>query len=144
MEKTKVKAYFSLFGDDFPLDVVTEQLGIKPTMAYRKGDVIKRKSSIKHDGRVHYRKETAWDLGMDYEESLDVDDQLSKIINVLSDKREVIVEIQNRFCVECKLFIVIIVEEGLTPVLFLNKRAIDFAHAIHAEIDIDLYAGSYK
>lgn len=40
LDKTQVKVYFSLYGDDFPIDNVTEILGIKPTNSYKKGDVI--------------------------------------------------------------------------------------------------------
>jgi hypothetical protein len=35
VDKTQVVVYFSLFGDDFPIDIVTELLGILPTNSYK-------------------------------------------------------------------------------------------------------------
>ncbi|MGF7015169.1 hypothetical protein HNR27_002532 [Ornithinibacillus bavariensis] len=40
MGGTKVKVYFSILGDIFPLDYVTEKLGITPSDTHRKGDII--------------------------------------------------------------------------------------------------------
>ncbi|KAB2328728.1 DUF4279 domain-containing protein, partial [Bacillus mesophilum] len=37
MNKTQVKVYFSLFGDDFPINDVTEKLEVIPTETYKKG-----------------------------------------------------------------------------------------------------------
>ena len=31
---------FSMYGDEFPIDYVTKELGIEPTETYKKGDVI--------------------------------------------------------------------------------------------------------
>lgn len=38
MNKTEVKVYFSLFGDDFSINEVTRRLEITPTESYKKGD----------------------------------------------------------------------------------------------------------
>jgi hypothetical protein len=56
VERTKVRVYFSLFGDTFPLDYVNEKLGITPSNTYRKGDIIPNRST------TLFRKETSWDL----------------------------------------------------------------------------------
>ncbi|WP_028595290.1 DUF4279 domain-containing protein [Paenibacillus assamensis] len=142
MEKTNVRACFSLYGDEFPLEYVTEKIGLKPSMGYRKGDLISAKQSDKL-GITIQRKETAWQLETNYEESLDVDNQLSKIIDILHGKREVINEIRKDFELECRLDIVIIMEKGYTPAFSLNRKVIDFIHFIQAEIEIDLYANPY-
>jgi hypothetical protein len=42
MEKTNVKVYFSVKADDFSIEDFTNELGIKPTRAYRKGEAVKR------------------------------------------------------------------------------------------------------
>ncbi len=39
MEKTKVMVYFNIKGDDFPLETVTELLGITPTKMMNKGEL---------------------------------------------------------------------------------------------------------
>ncbi len=134
MERTKVKVYFSLFGDTFPLDYVTEKLGITPSNTYRKRDIIPNRST------TQFRKETTWDLGTGYQESLDVNEQLQQIITQLLNKVSIISEIKKTYSVQCKIFIVIIIEEGHTPTLYLDKDVINFASTIAAEFDRDLYA----
>jgi hypothetical protein len=66
LDKTQVMVYFSLFGDNFPIDMVTKKLEVTPTKTYKKGDLTPN-SSV-----AHYRKETSWDFGTGYQDSLDV------------------------------------------------------------------------
>ncbi|MFJ6211623.1 DUF4279 domain-containing protein [Lysinibacillus sp. NPDC092081] len=136
MNKIQVKIYFSLFGDDFPIDDVTEKLEITPTDTYKKGDLIQNRS-------IFIRKETSWDLGTGYQFSLDVNDQLKQIIGMLQNKSSIINEIKEAYSLECKFFIVIKIEKGNTPALYLDKDIIKFASSIEAEIDVDLYANPY-
>lgn len=138
MDKTQVMVYFSLYGDEFPIDYVTDKLGIQPTNSYRKGDLIPNRST-----KV-YRKETSWDLGTEYEESIDVNDQLQKIKQQLQNKSSNINELIKAYSLACKFFIVIKIENGETPALYLSKEFIKFASIIEAEIDIDLYADPYE
>lgn len=130
MESTTVMVYFSIFGDEFPIDNVTEKLGIIPTETYEKGDFL--------------RKETSWDLSTGYQVSLDVNDQLQQIISKLQNKTSIINEIKETYSVECKFFIVVKIEDGNTPTLYLDKEAIKIASSIEAEFDIDLYANPYE
>ena len=138
MERTKVKVCFSIFGDTFPLDYVTEKLGITPSDTYRKGDIIPNRST------TQFRKETSWDLDTGYQESLDVNEQLQQIITQLRNKVSIISEIKKTYSVECKFFIIVIMEEGHTPAFYLDKDVINFASSIEAEFDIDLYANPFE
>lgn len=137
VDKTQVIVYFSLFGMEFPIEEITERLEITPTETYNKGDLIPNRS------RPLYRKETSWDLGTGYQASLDVNDQLQKIIIKLKNKASIINEIKDAYSVECKFFIVVKIEEGNTPGLYLDKEIIKFASSIEAEFDVDLYANPY-
>lgn len=128
-------AYFSLFGDRFNIDEVTAKLKVTPTRTAQKGDVINEKHRI---------KETSWTLGTEYEESLDVNEQLKKVWSLLRDKVNEINSIQTEHRLKSKFFVVIIIEEGLTPALYLDADFIKFAGLIHAEIDVDLYANPYN
>ncbi|WP_028532473.1 DUF4279 domain-containing protein [Paenibacillus sp. UNC217MF] len=132
-EKTRVKVYYSLFGDDFDVDEVTRRIGINPRSVSLKGERI-------NENRT--RKETSWTISTDYEESLDVSGQLNQIIIQLRDKCEIINTIQKTFQATNKLFIVIIIEEGMTPALYLDSEQIKFANDINAEFDIDIYANN--
>jgi hypothetical protein len=144
LNKTRVKVYFSLFGDVFPIAYVTESLGVEPTEFYNKGDVIERshKQNVLSK-KTHFRKETAWELGTDYQESYDVKEQMDQILEPLKNKAAIINQLKKKYKLECKLFILIIMENGDTPGLYLNNEQIEFANSIKAEFDIDLYANPY-
>ena len=145
LNKTQVKVYFSLHGDDFPIDNVTESLGIRPTNSYKKGDVIVRKPNPNSvSTKVKHRKETAWELGTDYQESYDVKEQLNQILKPLKNKVSIINQFKTNYKLECDFSIVIIIENGDTPSLHLDIEQIEFANSIKAEFDIDLYANPYN
>ncbi|MDQ0170096.1 DUF4279 domain-containing protein [Paenibacillus tundrae] len=135
MNKTQVKAYYSLFGDHFDPDEVTSKLAITPTSITRKGDTINAK---------HSHPETSWTLSTEYEESLDVNKQLNKVMNSLKDKVDEINTTQAQNQLKSKFYIVIVMEEGYTPALYFDSNFIKFADSIHAEIDVDLYANPYS
>nr|WP_285849313.1 DUF4279 domain-containing protein [Niallia taxi] len=137
VDKTLVRVYFSLFGEEFPIEEITERLEITPTETYKKGDLIPNRSI------PLYRKETSWDLGTGYQVSLNVNNQLQKIIIKLKNKASIINEIKDAYSVDCKFFIVVKIEEGNTPGLYLDKEIIKFASSIEAEFDVDLYANPY-
>lgn len=126
--------YFSLFGNNFPIDMVTKKLEVTPTKAYKKGDLIPNCSV------THYRKETSWDFGTGYQDSLDVNGQLNQILYKFRGKESLINEIIEDYSIDCKFIIVIKIENGNTPALYLNKDIVKFASDIGAEFDVDLYA----
>ena len=69
MDKTKVMAYFSAFGDEFPLEEVTNILAIEPTETYKKGDIIERTNNpnlVSTSNKIRRRKETDWTLSTGY------------------------------------------------------------------------------
>ncbi len=139
MEKTQVMVYFSMFADEFPLDAVTKQLGIEPTESYKKGDIIKKISPTEN----HVRSYTRWKLSTGYQESLDVGGQMDMIIDQIGDKSAVINDLKRQFGLDCRFTIVIIMNNGYTPGLYLDQSIIAFANSINADFDIDLYANSY-
>ena len=83
-------------------------------------------------------------LGTGYQVSFDVNNQLRQIIGKIQNKSSIIKEIKEAYSVECKFFIVVIIEEGNTPALYLDKDIIKFAANIEAEFDVDLYANPYE
>lgn len=138
LNATQVNVYFSLYGDEFPLDEVTAKLKLTPTETQKKGDLISNRST------VQYRTETSWNLGTGYQFSLDVNDQLQQIVGRLKNKSLTINEIKEAYSLECKFFIVIKIENGNTPALYLDKDIVKFASSIEAEFDVDLYAYPYE
>jgi hypothetical protein len=126
-----------MFGDDLPIDAVTEKLKVTPTETFTKGDIIPTRSKT-------IRNETSWELGTGYQNYLDVNEQLHQIVDKLQHKTSIINEFKNAYSLDCKLFIVIKIEKGITPSLYLDKKIIKFASSIDAEIDVDLYANPYE
>lgn len=144
MNTTHVMVYFSLFGNQFPIDCVTEILEIKPTNTYQKGDgIVRPHNSNVSSTKTHYRKETVWEVSTDYQESNDVNEQLDQILKLLKNKANIINRLKVDYHLECRFSIVIIIENGYTPSFQLTNEQITFANSINAEFDIDLYANPY-
>ena len=139
MEKTQVLVYFRLAADDFPVEVVTDRLGIEPTKSFKKGDIVKKINTTNN----LVRKYTSWELGTGYQESLDVGDQLEQILQQIRNKVTTINELRNEFELECRFTIVIVINDGYTPALYFDNPVIEFANSIKADFDIDLYANPY-
>ena len=124
IDQTNIMVEFVVIGDEFPLDTVTERLGVKPSNMYMKGD---------------HRKETAWCISTGYENSLDVGEQLNKLISILDHKQQVLNQLKEEYDLDYKFFIVVKIEQNQSPGVYFDKRIIKFAHDIQAEFDIDLY-----
>ncbi|ULO08552.1 DUF4279 domain-containing protein [Paenibacillus sp. 19GGS1-52] len=130
MDKTNVKVEFSIFGDGFDPNIITDTLLITPTRTWLKGDYIRRDL---------FRKETCWELATEYEESFDINDQIDKLKNLIQNRKDEVVKLVRQNNLECKLEVVINIENNEKPAMYLNKETIKFVHDIGAEIDFDLY-----
>lgn len=139
LEKTQVMAYFKLYADDFPLEMVTERLGIKPTESYKNGEIIKKISETDY----LTRSSSSWILSTGYQDSLDVGEQLEQVIERIRDKAAIINELRREYDLECGFVIVSIMNNGYTPGFHLDTSVIAFANSIKADFDIDLYAHPY-
>jgi hypothetical protein len=134
LDKTNVKVEFILLGDNFNPDDITNKLSIRPTSKWKKGEILK-------NGRV--REYSGWEISTEYEESLDINDQLNQILIKIKDKRNEIFEISNNKDIECRFCVVVKIENGYTPAMTLNREVIQFAYEIGAEFEFDLYANPY-
>lgn len=145
LEKTQIIVEFSLIGDEFPIDNVTEILEITPTKTYKKGDVNNRpyNSNVISTKKI-FRKETVWEISTDYQESVDVSEQLDQVIKLLKNKETKINRLKADYDIMCLFSIVIKMENGYSPAFHLNNEQIEFANRIKAEFDIDLYANPYE
>ena len=134
MVNTCVKVEFLIFGENVLPEEITEKLSISPSHKWRKGDPLKNGGSEESSG---------WEICTDYEESLDINDQLNKIVSKLSIKQEQLINICNKNGMESRFCIAIIIENGQTPSVGLSKEIIEFAHFLKAEIDFDIYVNPY-
>ncbi|HDR7913935.1 DUF4279 domain-containing protein [Bacillus pretiosus] len=133
-------AYFSITGDIFPVEVITEALSIEPTSTYKKGDVVaKRDNPNLVSTKIIYRKETDWTLSTGYQESYDINNQLHVILKSLEGKTEQLKHLKKKYSLQFLFMVVIQVENNESPAMYLQKDIIDFASSIQAEIHFDLY-----
>lgn len=145
MEHTNVRTYFVIYGNDFPIEHVTETLGINPTRYYKKGDEIIRQYNPKlRSTEKRFRKDTCWELGTEYVETLFADEQAKVVIAPLLNKISELLRIKEKY--DCKFILmqVPVIENGHCPALGYDNELIDFCSKIGASIEIDLYANPYE
>ncbi|WP_203362825.1 DUF4279 domain-containing protein [Bacillus sp. REN10] len=128
---TNVNAEFVIIGDIFDPNVVTQRLGIEPHGYWIKGEEVP-KEPIK-------RKDTNWWIHTDYEHSFDIMCQLSKLINILQNKKNILKELKTTYDLDYLFLVVINVEEDEKPAIALDSSFITFASDIGAEFEVDLY-----
>lgn len=124
-----VKVYFSISSKIYDLDFISQELNLKPSRVYKIG----QKQTYK------LATENFWHLDTEYEESLDVSEQLEKIIRVLYNKSDKLVLLKEEFDLYYKFSIVIKMFTKQTPSIFLSKKEIDFASKVGADFDFDMY-----
>ena len=134
MEKTSLYAYIHFTGkediDDFPVEVVTEMLGVQPTTIWRLGEKI---------NDVHTRSFTSWKYESKTVETLNVDDVLLPILNVFQYKTDTINRIKEELNLNVRIELVMTMIDGYTPGLTISSEFSSFASAINASIGIDMY-----
>lgn len=97
-----------------------------------------------NESSEHIWNETVGELGTEYEDTLDVEEQILKVLNKLYGKENSIIGFSEKYNLQSMLMIVITMNDGYTPALVINKKIIDFVHNIGAEIHFDLYANPYQ
>lgn len=130
---TETRAYFTLFGEDFPLEEFTREIGIIPKEAYRKGEVFIRGKT------KHVRFETAWEYGVDYKLTDYPEEQIHNIVNTLYNSIEIIKKYVDNYNLKCKLVTVVCFNCQQTRGLVMNKKAIAFANQLNGEFEFDIY-----
>lgn len=138
MDVTKVMAYFSVIGDHFPPEKITEELAIQPTETYVKGDIIEQTRAVNSPG-IRRRIGTAWTLSSGYQESFDINDQLKPLLSSLEGKQQDLIRLKEEYELSYLFMIVIQIENDDKPAMYFKKDVISFASAIDAEIHFDLY-----
>ena len=145
MDQTNVMTYFEIKGDDFPIEYVTELLGINPTNFYIKGEEIKRTNNPKIiSTKRRFRTYTCWQVRTDYVEALDASIQAKEIIAPLFNKINELITIKKKYDCHFILMQVPIIENGCCPAIGYDQEVINFCSKIGASIEIDLYANPYE
>lgn len=134
-ENTTCKTYFAIHGK-FDLDEITKIMNLDYTSGHKIGE------DKKYGGGVY--DWASWEYGTENEETLLANEQLNKIIDVLTPKIEQLQYILKKY--DCSFIIeqIPIVNEGNTPALGYDKKVIDFCYHTNTKIDIDLYVNAWK
>lgn len=127
--------YFSIVGDHFPLNTVTEKLEIEPTQTYCKGDIIEGSCYSSH---IRTRIETDWTLSTDYEESFDINNQLNILLKSLKEKNDELKSLKENYSLSFLFVILIELYSEQKPAIYLEQEILSFAASIQADIEIDL------
>ncbi|GGA60681.1 DUF4279 domain-containing protein [Ornithinibacillus halotolerans] len=139
-DKSEIKVYLTLYGDDFPLEEVTEKLGIEPTRTCKKGDEMVPPHGTYKPAIKRYYPDTSWELDSGYIESTDVEVEFDKLVDKLRSKIFIINELREKYNLKSYIQVVPQLYNGDTPILTVNKKLINFAYRIQAEfIDYDMY-----
>jgi hypothetical protein len=131
---TNVMVKLSIYGDDFHPQDITDKIGIQPTEYWKKGDNV--------PGKLITRKNTCWRLSTGYQESLDINEQISHIMELFQGKSSGINELISSYNLEIMISVVINIENNQKPAMYFNRQTIEFINLIKAEVDIDLYVYS--
>ncbi|MDC9591400.1 DUF4279 domain-containing protein [Xenorhabdus sp. XENO-10] len=129
--KTTVKVYFLVVGDNIHPEDITRKLSLQPDESWAKGDLI--------PGRDKCREYNYWSIGTDYEESLNISDQFNKVLLLLKDKEDILIEMSRNGELECQFNVVIAIENNIKPGIHLDNTLLEKIHKLNAEVDIDLY-----
>ncbi|MEK9198252.1 DUF4279 domain-containing protein [Ureibacillus sp. FSL E2-3493] len=134
--ETTISVYYSISGDDFPLEEFTKKVGITPTDAFRKGE------TIVIGKNKHIKSKTTWEFGSE----LELTDEPLKQIRSIVDPLQNSVDIINQFKVEFNLTnrLVIVIYMGDTPPgLIFDSKVIEFVHNVGAQIECDIYKENF-
>lgn len=132
MEQTSLYTYIKLAADDFPLDVVTERLGVQPTKTWKVGDKVRPNQPLK-------RFYTCWEYQIGPLETLVVEDVLDPLYDLFHPKVDIINELKEQYDLIVKIELVIEMENGRTPGLVISPEFSRFTSSLDAMIDIDMY-----
>ncbi|MCF1267278.1 DUF4279 domain-containing protein [Morganella morganii] len=110
MNKTTVKAEFSIYGDNLDPNELTDLLGIQPMEINLKGVIT--------GTRKRPSAETSWSIYTKKEVSYDVKEQIDKIILILKDKTKIINEFKKKNTVSISLSLLIEVENDEKPAIY--------------------------
>jgi len=134
VDKTNIMAEFCIVADVFEPNIATELLQIDSTESWVKGEEIK--------GKNRNRIDSCWTISTGYEESLDINKQLNKVLSLIENKKDELLKLKSEYLIDFVFAIVVNIEENQSPSMYFNSSFIEFANSINAEFYIDLYVFS--
>lgn len=131
MSNSTVNVYFLISGDNLVPAKITEELLLQPTDSWMKGDKI--------SGKNRYRVDSCWFFGTGDEESVDITEQFLKILTVLRNKQDALIDMRYKYELEYQFNVIIKIEGGIKPIMSLDRSVIEEINKLNASVDFDLY-----
>ncbi|WP_320939015.1 DUF4279 domain-containing protein [Lysinibacillus capsici] len=85
----------------------------------------------------HESYTTSWTYGIDYQLSSDPTLQIYELIDIFTNKVNIINHFKKEFNLKCKIAVILVFPE--TTGLLINQKLIKFAYNTNSEYDIDIY-----
>lgn len=131
MDKTNVRVDFRIMGENYHPEEITHILNIEPVQFWCMGD------NIRNTGNK--RKYTGWIFSTGYDETLDINTQLSKVIKILTPKVKLLLDLKKKYKLDYSFDIISVIEKGDVPATYLESKTIHFISNIGAMVDFDTY-----
>jgi hypothetical protein len=124
-----VRVDFWLSGDNYNLDDATRAVGIEPTQTRKKEDF-----------RLQDFAAVEWHYSTGDQHSLDIEDQLLQIQNVLENRSEQIRQFCNKNKVKTGFWVVIHSRDENLPGTEIHREFVKLAASLEATIGLDIYS----
>lgn len=135
MKSTLVKATFVMGSEEISPESISERIGINPNLSGKKGEIV--------NGKMPY-PDSFWEVFTKREASLDVSDQIKKIIKILKPSFQKLKDLIEEYQLTPLLSVLIVIDNGEAPSLSLSREEISFFNNLNTEMDFDIYANPYN
>lgn len=135
MKSTLVKATFVMGSEEISPESISERIGINPNLSGKKGEIV--------NGKMPY-PDSFWEVFTKREASLDVSNQIKKIIKILKPSFQKLKDLIEEYQLTSMLLILIIIENGEAPAISLSREEIEFFNMLNSTIEIDMYTNPYN
>lgn len=130
----EIMVEFILFSEKFPIDEVYEKIGI---VEGKKEDREEAQFETLSGGVYIREKECSVTYFTGYIETIDVEEPVKKIYDMLLPHEKEIAECIEKYRLNAKFCVVINLSDN--PIIGLSKEFINLASKFHAEIEFDSY-----
>jgi len=123
------KVYFSIFGNEFNLNVFNKIIGVIPSDTYIKGEM----------GKYARYKETSWSYVIEEYENLNLDDLTRRLLRIFDNKKELLKKYAEKNNLEIRFSVVFNIYDSIIPSLYIDKKFLNFLSFLNCDIDFDGY-----
>lgn len=129
----EIMVEFILFSSDFPVEEVYKKIGIEGESQR----LMKASFPTLSNGNYIREKECSITYSTGYIATIDVDDPIESIFNMLHSREDQIIRCINAYQLQSKFCVVINLTDN--PIIELSKKFIDMASRLQASIEFDSY-----